>query len=74
MYKSNLTQKNRSNYNNSIVTNKAKCEPFRITDNVITLGKYKGKKLSEVPRSYLKWMEKEMDLDKYRLKILKGFL
>jgi len=72
--KSKLMLDNRTGFNNNIVTGRGKKEPFRITDNVMKWGKYRGKKLSEVPRSYLEWMLKEMDLSTTRIKAIKDVL
>ncbi len=64
----------RSGNNNNQITGKQKLEPFRITDGVMKIGKYKGKKLSEIPREYLQWMIKEMDLSASRASAIKDIL
>ena len=63
-----------SGANNTKVTEKSQLEPFRITDGVMKIGKYKGKKISELPTSYLKWMIKEMDLNPSRVTAIKDIL
>jgi uncharacterized protein (DUF3820 family) len=63
-----------SGANNIKVTKKSQLEPFRITDGVMKIGKYKGKKISELPTSYLKWMIKEMDLNPSRVTAIKDII
>ena len=63
-----------SGANNNKVTKKSQLEPFRITDGVMNIGKYKGKKISELPTSYLKWMIKEMDLNPSRVTAIKDII
>ena len=63
-----------SGANNTKVTKTAQLEPFRITDGVMKIGKYKGKNISELPTSYLKWMIKEMDLNPSRVTAIKDIL
>ena len=65
---------NRSGSNNSAVTKKVKLTPFRITDGVMKIGKHKGKKLSEVPRSYLEWMFEKMDIANHYKNAIKDIL
>jgi hypothetical protein len=36
--------------------------PFRISDETWLVGKYKGFKLSNIPKSYLQWVLKEFTL------------
>ncbi len=36
--------------------------PFRISDEVWLVGKYKGKKISEIPESYIRWAINNMNL------------
>ena len=74
MRKSKLMHEHRSGNNNVKVTEKKKLEFFRVTDGVMKFGKHKGKKLSEVPQSYLRWMLKEMDLPKSRKDAIKDIL
>lgn len=31
-------------------------QPFRVYDEVLVIGKFKGQKLSEVPTYYIKWL------------------
>ena len=69
-----LMHSHMSGANNNKVTKKSQLEPFRITDGVMKIGKYKGKKISELPTSYLKWMIKEMDLNPSRVTAIKDIL
>ena len=54
--KSELMNQHRSGSNNNSINFGTKIEPFRITDGVMKVGRYKGKRLSEIPRDYLEWM------------------
>lgn len=38
-------------------TNKS-LQPFRMTDEVMMIGKFKGQKLNSLPQYYLKWLLK----------------
>lgn len=33
-------------------------QPFRMIDNIMVIGKFKGKHISDVPKYYLKWLLK----------------
>ncbi len=63
-----------SGNNNTEITKKPKQVPFRITDGVMKIGKHKGKKLSEVPTSYLEWMLKKMKMPKHLKNAIKDIL
>ena len=63
-----------SGSNNTKITHRTSTEAFRIIDGVMNIGKHKGKKISELPVSYLKWMMKEMDLNPSRIKLIKDIL
>ncbi len=69
-----LIHAHRSGNNNNQITKRKNLEPFRITDGVMKIGKYKGKKLSQIPREYLQWMIKEMDLSPSRVSAIKDIL
>jgi uncharacterized protein (DUF3820 family) len=69
-----LMQNNRSDYNNTFVARKSKSEPFRVSDNVMQVGKYKGQKVSELPHYYIRWMIKKIDMDGSRVQILRNIL
>jgi len=69
-----LRNQNRSGRHNSSLNQKLRLEPFRLTDNVMVLGRYKGRKITEVPTSYLRWMMKSMDMCKTRALIVKDTL
>jgi uncharacterized protein (DUF3820 family) len=56
---------------NSVNTTKP-FTPFRISDEVWVVGKYKGKKISETPVSYIQWAIKNMNLTETALSILKN--
>lgn len=46
---------------NSVTSNKP-FTPFRISDEVWVVGKYKGKKITESPASYIQWALNNMNL------------
>jgi hypothetical protein len=55
---------------NSVNTNSF--NPFRYYDEVWIVGKYKGKKLKETPKSYIEWAINNMKLSETALSILKS--
>jgi len=65
---------NRSSSINSAITTKVKPEPFRVSDGVMKIGKFKTKKISDVPEYYLKWMLKNIDLDPQRISMINNLL
>lgn len=46
--------------------------PFRISDETWLVGKYKGKKIKDIPDSYIQWAIKNMNLTETALSILKN--
>ncbi len=72
--KSELMNQHRSGSNNNSINFGTKIEPFRITDGVMKVGRYKGKRLSEIPRDYLEWMIRKMDLSDSRISGIKDIL
>ncbi len=72
--KSELMNQHRSGSNNNSINFGTKIEPFRITDGVMKVGRYKGKRLSEIPRDYLEWMIRKMDLSDSRISAIKDIL
>ena len=73
-FKTKLMNTHMSGHNNNAITTKPKAEPFRISDGIMKTGKYRKKKLSEVPKYYLGWMLKKMDLDPTRMLMIKELL
>ena len=65
---------NRSSSINNAITTKAKPEPFRVSDGVMKIGKFKTKKISDVPKYYLRWMLKNIDLDSQRIAMINDLL
>lgn len=53
----------RSGVMNNEITNRKPLPPFRHLDGVLRRGKYKGRKLSQIPKSYLQYMLREWDLN-----------
>lgn len=56
------------------VNNKTSYIPFRISDEVWIAGKYKGKKISDTPSSYLNWSIKNMQLSSIAIDVLKKYI
>jgi hypothetical protein len=48
--------------------------PFRISDETWLVGKYKGAKLNEIPKSYIEWVLKNFNLTSTASSILKSKL
>lgn len=53
----------RSGMMNHEITNRKPLPPFRHLDGVLRRGKYKGRKLSQIPKSYLEYILREWDLN-----------
>ena len=53
----------RSGSINNEITNRKPLPPFRHLDGVLRRGKYKGRKLSQIPKSYLEYILREWDLN-----------
>jgi len=50
-------------------------QPFRYTDDIMVVGKHKGKHLSDLPKNYIKWLVKNYKgLSKSSEKILTQYL
>lgn len=61
--KYSLLVEQRSGAINNEITNSKPLPPFRHLDGVLRRGKYKGRKLSQIPKSYLQYMLREWDLN-----------
>jgi hypothetical protein len=55
---------------NSVTSNKP-YTPFRISDEVWLVGKYKGVKLDSIPKSYINWVLNNFNLTSTATAILK---
>jgi uncharacterized protein (DUF3820 family) len=55
-------QQQRSGTINSTLTNRKPQDAFRELDGVMRYGKYKGKKIQDIPKSYIEWMLENLDL------------
>jgi len=53
------------------VTNMKPYTPFRISDEIWLVGKYKGIKLDNIPKSYIGWVLNNFNLTSTALSILK---
>lgn len=69
--KSSLLVEQRSGAINNEITNRKPLPPFRHLDGVLRIGKYKGRKLSQIPKSYLQYMLREWDLNNSQRKQIK---
>ena len=63
-----LMYENRTGYATNF-TNKV--NPFSISTGTINIGKYMGKKMSDIPTSYLKWMLDKITLTLTATSIIK---
>lgn len=70
MRKSELRDNNRNMYNNLYISSKKK-QPFRLLDGKMLIGRHKGKYVVDVPKTYINWMVKELDLNKSSLSFLR---
>ena len=69
--KRTLMHHNRTGVQNNFIAPKAYSNPFRISDERMVFGKYKGCKLQDVDISYIRWMYDNLDMDSTRKSILK---
>ena len=53
----------RSGYINGTLNNRNPQPPFRELDNVMRIGKYKGRKIQTLPKDYIKWLLSNFKLD-----------
>lgn len=65
-----LMYDNRSALHNNFLPTK-KLEPFRISDERLVIGKFKGYKLDQVETQYLKWLLENVDMGSTHKSILK---
>jgi hypothetical protein len=56
------------------VTNSKPYTPFRISDETWLVGKYKGAKLDDIPKSYIGWVLNNFNLTSTASSILKNKL
>ena len=53
------------------INHKVKYTPFRISDETWIIGKHKGKKIKDLPISYIKWALKNLKMSETTILILK---
>ena len=70
--KSELRRNNNTNYVNSYNSGIKKSQPFRISDGKMVVGMHKFKTVEELPKDYIEWMVKEMDLNSSSLSYLRN--
>ena len=71
MGRSYLMNDNRSGLNNNVLPMKAYRDPFRISDERLLIGKYKGCKLDQVKPQYLMWLHDNVNMSSTHKSILK---
>ena len=72
-YFRNLQQSGRVNYEST--SNNNYKEPFRISDSRLLVGKYKGKRLTDLDNlSYLRWMLRSVSMSTQHKNILKNHI
>lgn len=74
MRKMNHLVQQRSGSINSTLTNRKPQAPFRELDDVMRVGKYKGRKIQTLPKNYIKWMLENFDLNNGRKEKLRELL
>lgn len=70
--KSELRKNNNTNYVNSYNSGIKKSQPFRISDGRMVVGKHKFQLVEELPKDYIDWMVREMDLNSSSLSYLRS--
>lgn len=68
-----LVQQRSGRINNELI-NRKPLPPFRHLDGVMRVGKYKGKKISDIPKSYVQYMMRNWDLTQSQIKQLREVL
>tara|TARA_R110000772_G_scaffold69818_3_gene153959 strand:- start:2385 stop:2609 length:225 start_codon:yes stop_codon:yes gene_type:complete len=63
MIKSQNQYAHRSGNINNTITNRNPQPPFRELDDVMRIGKYKGRKIQTLPKDYIKWLLSNFKLD-----------
>ena len=53
------------------INHKVQHKPFRISDETWIIGKHKGKKIKDLPISYIKWALKNLKMSESTILILK---
>ena len=57
-----LMYDNRSSLHNNLITKNTPRSPFRISDECLLIGKYKGYKLDVVDIDYLRWLKDNVEM------------
>jgi hypothetical protein len=74
MRKMNHLRQQRSGKINNTLINRKPPPPFRELDGVMRIGKFKGKHIQDLPKNYIKWMLRNLDLNYGRKEKLKDLL
>jgi len=66
-----LMHDNRTALHNNFLPEKTYRDPFRISDERLLIGRYKGYKLDEVDKQYLSWLRDNVNMSSTHKSILK---
>lgn len=66
-----LMNENRSGIANGFIPTKTYRDPFRISDERLVIGRYKGYKLDQVETQYLKWLHDNVEMSSTHKSILR---
>lgn len=69
-----LMYDNRSALHNNFIAPKKYRDPFRISDERMVIGKYRGYKLKDIDISYIRWMHDNLEMDSTHKSILKDII
>ena len=67
-----LMNENRAGLANDFIPTKTYRDPFRISDERLLIGRYKGYKLDEVDKQYLSWLQENVEMSSTHKSILKN--
>ena len=67
-----LMYDNRSALHNNFLPEKTYRNPFRISDERLVIGRYKGYKLDQVETQYLQWLYNNVEMSSTHKSILKN--
>ena len=69
-----LMYDNRSALHNNVLPAKTYRDPFRISDERLVIGRYKGYKLDQVETQYLQWLMENVEMSSTHKSILNSKL
>ena len=67
-----LMYDNRSAMHNNFLPSKTYRDPFRISDERLVIGRYRGYKLDQVETQYLQWLQENVEMSSTHKSILKS--